>query len=155
VDPARAVEDCLLLVGPQLARTRIELRREFNAGATVGINRQELQQVLLNLLLNALHAMPQSGTLTLRTLDWVADDGAVQGAVIEVCDSGAGLGPEVEQRLFQPFVTTKTDGTGLGLWISRSLIERYGGQLTARNRDDGASGAVFAIRLYSEPLPAT
>ena len=153
VDPARAVEDCLLLVGPQLARTRIDLRRDFTASAPVGINRQELQQVLLNLLLNALHAMPASGTLTLRTRDW-AVDGRVRGAVIEVQDSGAGLGPDVEQRLFQPFVTTKTDGTGLGLWISRSLIERYGGQLTARNRDDGASGAVFAIRLYSEPQSA-
>ncbi|HSV69754.1 MAG TPA: cache domain-containing protein [Methylibium sp.] len=155
VEPARAVEDCLLLVGPQLARTHIALRREFAATATVGINRQELQQVLLNLLLNALHAMPGSGSLTLRTLDWVAENGSVQGALIEVCDTGPGLGPELEQRLFQPFVTTKTDGTGLGLWISRSLIERYGGQLTARNRDDGTSGAVFSIRLYSEPRPAS
>ena len=154
VAPARALEDCLLLVGPQLARTRIEVQREFAATAAVGINRQELQQVLLNLMLNALHAMPASGRLTLRTLDWHADDGRVQGAVIEVQDSGAGLGAEVEQRLFQPFVTTKTDGTGLGLWISRSLIERYGGQLVARNRDDGASGAVFSIRLHSEPPEA-
>ncbi len=154
VQPARALEDCLLLVGPQLSRTHIELRREFAATVTVGINRQELQQVLLNLMLNALHAMPASGVLTLRTQDWIATDGTPQGAVIEVQDSGPGLGPEVEQRLFQPFVTTKTDGTGLGLWISRSLIERYGGQLVARNRDDGASGAVFSIRLHSEPPEA-
>lgn len=151
VNPSRALEDCLLLVGPQLTRTSIDVRREFAATASAGINRQELQQVLLNLLINAVHVMPESGTLTLRTLDWLAADGTVQGAVIEVADTGPGLGPEVEDRLFQPFVTTKTDGTGLGLWISRSLIERYGGELTARNRGDGVSGAVFSVRLYTEP----
>jgi signal transduction histidine kinase len=151
VNPSRALDDCLLLVGPQLARTRIEVRREYAATASAGVNRQELQQVLLNLLINALHAMPGSGTLCLRTLDWQAADGRVQGAVIEVADTGPGLGPEVEARLFQPFVTTKTDGTGLGLWISRSLIERYGGQLAARNREGGATGAVFSVRLYTEP----
>jgi signal transduction histidine kinase len=154
VDVARAVEDALLLVGPQLARSHIELRRDLRARAGVAINRQELQQVLLNLLLNALHAMPTQGTLTLRSSDWTeADDGRVQGAVIEVEDSGPGLAPDVEARLFQPFVTTRPDGTGLGLWISRSLIERYGGRLTARNRDDGGRGAVFSVRLYSEPPP--
>ncbi len=151
VDVSRALDDSLLLVGPQLARTRIELKREFAARAAAGINRQELQQVLLNLLINAVHVMPASGTLTLRSFDWPGDDGRAIGAVIEVQDTGPGLGPDVEERLFQPFVTTKTDGTGLGLWISRSLVERYGGELTARNRSDGATGAVFTIRLRSEP----
>ena len=154
VDVARAVEDALLLVGPQLARSRIELRRELRAQAGVAINRQELQQVLLNLLLNALHAMPTQGTLTLRSADWAEPAGGrVLGAVIEVEDTGPGLGQDVEARLFQPFVTTRPDGTGLGLWISRSLIERYGGELTARNRGDGVRGAVFSVRLYSEPPP--
>lgn len=151
VDVSRALDDSLLLVGPQLARTRIDVKREFAARAPAGINRQELQQVLLNLLINAVHVMPASGTLTLRSVDWIDDDGRAVGAVIEVQDTGPGLGPDVEERLFQPFVTTKTDGTGLGLWISRSLVERYGGELTARNRSDGTSGAVFAIRLRSEP----
>lgn len=155
VHASRALDDSLLLVGPQLARTRIAVQRDEQATASAAINRQELQQVLLNLLINALHAMPDSGTLSLRTRDWHAADGRVQGVQIDVADSGPGLGPELESRLFQPFVTTKTDGTGLGLWISRSLIERYGGTLTARNRDDGPSGAVFSVRLYSEPPAAT
>ncbi|EWS53254.1 cache domain-containing protein [Methylibium sp. T29] len=154
VSVARALDDSLLLVGPQLARTRIAVQRDDRATASAAINRQELQQVLLNLLINALHAMPDSGTLSLHTRDWHAADGRVQGVQIDVADSGPGLGPELESRLFQPFVTTKTDGTGLGLWISRSLIERYGGTLTAANRDDGARGAVFSVRLYSE-LPET
>jgi two-component system NtrC family sensor kinase len=50
-------------------------------------------------------------------------------------------------QLFQPFVTRKKDGTGLGLWISRSLVERYGGDITAANRSDGQRGAVFTVRL--------
>lgn len=155
VNASRALDDALLLVGPQLARTRIAVQRDDRATASAAINRQELQQVLLNLLINALHAMPDSGTLSLRTRDWHAADGRAQGVQIDVADSGPGLGPELESRLFQPFVTTKTDGTGLGLWISRSLIERYGGTLTAANRNDGARGAVFSVRLYSEPPAAT
>ncbi|WP_428425291.1 sensor histidine kinase [Methylibium sp.] len=155
VNVSRALDDSLLLVGPQLARTCITVQRDDRATVSAAINRQELQQVLLNLLINALHAMPDSGTLTLRTGDWQGADGRVQGVQIDVVDTGAGLGPEIEARLFQPFVTTKTDGTGLGLWISRSLIERYGGALMARNRDDGVTGAVFSVRLYSEPPEVT
>jgi two-component system, NtrC family, sensor kinase len=100
---------------------------------TVAINRQELQQVLVNLLVNAIHVMPEGGTLTLS----VADNGADAGddAVhVSVADTGPGLPPELQAQLFQPFVTRKKDGTGLGLWISRSLVERYGGDITAANR---------------------
>ena len=54
-------------------------------------------------------------------------------------------------QIFQPFVTRKKDGTGLGLWISRSLVERYGGDLQARNRQDGVPGAEFSVILRREP----
>ena len=55
------------------------------------------------------------------------------------------------ERLFQPFVTQKKDGTGLGLWISRSLVERYGGDIVAANRTDGTPGAVFTVLLKAAP----
>ncbi|MDE1948922.1 MAG: hypothetical protein KGI35_09925, partial [Burkholderiales bacterium] len=61
-----------------------------------------------------------------------------------------GLGPELLAELFKPFVTRKKDGTGLGLWISRSIVERYGGELLASDRDDFARGAVFTLRLRAE-----
>jgi two-component system, NtrC family, sensor kinase len=147
LDPAQVLEDCLVLVGHLLARTRIELRRELRATRAVGINLQELQQVLVNLLVNAIHAMeghePGAGTLLLATRDAGAD--AVE---ITIADSGPGLPPELLAQLFRPFVTRKREGTGLGLWISRGIVERYGGDITAANRPGG--GAVFTVRLKAE-----
>ena len=144
VDTARVVDDCLVLVGHQLARTRIEVRRELHATRQPAINRNELQQVLVNLLVNALHAMADGGTLTIATRD-LGDD----RVGIEVADTGPGLEPALIDELFKPFVTRKKDGTGLGLWISRSIVERYGGDLRAANGPDG--GAVFTVVLRREP----
>lgn len=146
VDTAQAVQSCLVLVSHLLSRTHIELVRELHATRTPAMNRNELQQVLVNLLVNAIHAMPQGGTLTLATRD--VGDEALE---IDVADTGAGLEPELLAELFQPFVTRKKDGTGLGLWISRSIVERYGGDIRAANRTDGLAGAVFTVMLRVEP----
>ncbi|OYU73485.1 MAG: two-component sensor histidine kinase, partial [Burkholderiales bacterium PBB5] len=126
VDTARVLEDCLVLTGHLLARTRIAIERDWAATASAGINRHELQQVLVNLMVNAIHAMPEGGRLGLRTRDWTDPQGR-PGVCIEVADTGPGLDEGLLRELFQPFVTRKKDGTGLGLWISRSLVERYGG----------------------------
>ena len=148
VDPARVVEDCLLLVSHLLAKTQIVVERDLRATPTVAINRPELQQVLVNLMVNAIHAMEGGGSLVLGTrvsgLDG-AGDGVVE---ITIADSGPGLTPEVMAQLFQPFVTRKRDGTGLGLWISRGIVERYGGDIVAHNRSQG--GACFTVRLKAE-----
>ena len=154
VDCGRALDDGLVLTGHLLARSGISTVRDFRALHRAGINRQELQQVLVNLLVNAIHAMPDGGTLTLATADWLAPGGGA-GVRISVTDTGAGLSDELLRALFQPFVTRKKDGTGLGLWISRSLVERYGGDLLAHNRPaaDGP-GAVMSVLLLSEPALA-
>jgi len=141
----RAVDDCLVLVGHLLAQTAITVQREAGATHPVGMNRQELQQVIINLLINAIQAMPEGGTLRLATRD------TPEGAELQVIDSGPGLPEAVRERLFRPFFTTKNDGNGLGLWISQGLVERYGGQIAAGQRSDGHSGAVFAVRLFTEP----
>ncbi len=146
VDPGRVVDDSLVLVGPQLAKAKIAVRRRFEARRRPAINAGELQQVVVNLLVNAIHAMPDGGTLTLATRD-AGDD----GVEIEVADTGPGLGADLIGELFQPFVTRKKDGTGLGLWISRSIVERYGGDLRAADRSDGRGGAVFTVALKVEP----
>jgi signal transduction histidine kinase len=150
LDLNRTVHDCLVLVAHLLAQTRIEVVRELQATQRVGFNRQELQQVIINLLINAIQAMPQGGTLRLSTRDWTDERGA-RGALLQVEDSGTGLAPGVAERLFRPFFTTKNDGNGLGLWISLGLVERYGGAIAAANRDDGQGGAVFSVRLLTEP----
>ena len=134
----------LLLAGHQMTKSRIEVRQELQARQATSINRNELQQVLVNLLVNAIHAMPEGGTLELATQD------APGGVEVVVRDSGAGLGPELIAELFKPFVTRKKDGTWLGLWISRTLVERYGGELLAADRGDGRRGAEFTVRLRAD-----
>ncbi|WP_066255179.1 sensor histidine kinase [Hydrogenophaga flava] len=150
LDLNQTVHDSLVLVAHLLAQTRIEVVRDLQATQRVGLNRQELQQVIINLLINAIQAMPQGGTLRLLTRDWADEHGAC-GALLQVQDSGPGLAPGVAERLFRPFFTTKNDGNGLGLWISLGLVERYGGGIVAGNREDGHSGAVFSVRLLTEP----
>jgi len=142
VDTARVVDDCLVLVNYLLAKTQIVLDRRLAATRHPQMNRQELQQVLVNLLVNAIDAMPAGGRIELASRD-------AGGETIEitVTDTGPGLGPELLRDLFKPFVTRKKDGTGLGLWISRSIVERYGGELLAADRGDAASGARFTLRL--------
>ena len=85
---------------------------------------------------------PTAARCTLATRD--RDDNTIE---ISIADSGAGLGEELLAQVFEPFVTRKPGGTGLGLWISRMLVERYGGDLRAANRGDGATGAVFSLLL--------
>ncbi len=148
VAPAALLRESLVLVQPLLARARIEVHWALAPTPPVQINRQELQQVLVNLLVNAVHAMPEGGALTLATRT------AGERVEIEVCDTGPGLAPEVLERLFQPFATGKKDGTGLGLWISRGIVERYGGDIRAGTRSDGRCGACFTVLLPVEPAQA-
>ncbi|MCY1536054.1 Adaptive-response sensory-kinase SasA [compost metagenome] len=150
LDLNRTVNDCLVLVGHLMSQTQIEVQRDLLCTRRVGSNRQELQQVIINLLINAIQVMPEGGTLSLSTQDW-ADEHGARGALLQVQDSGPGLAPGVAERLFRPFFTTKNDGNGLGLWISLGLVERYGGGIGAANRDDGNNGAVFSVRLLTEP----
>ncbi|MEW6480272.1 MAG: cache domain-containing protein [Pseudomonadota bacterium] len=150
LDLNQTIHDCLVLVAHLLAQTRIEVVRDLQATQRVGFNRQELQQVIINLLINAIQAMPQGGTLRLVTQDWTDEHGA-RGAMLQVKDTGPGLAPGVTERLFRPFFTTKNDGNGLGLWISLGLVERYGGSINAGNQEDGQRGAVFSVRFLTEP----
>jgi len=149
LDINRTMEDCLVLVGHLLAQTQIGVERDLQATRRAGCNRQELQQVIINLMINAIQAMPQGGVLRLVTRDWV-DEAGRGGVKLWVQDSGSGLSPEVLERLFRPFFTTKNDGNGLGLWISQGLVERYGGHITAENLA-AASGASFCVALLTEP----
>jgi signal transduction histidine kinase len=105
----------------------------------------QLQQVAMNLMLNAFAAMDRPGRWTRRLMvrTHVSADGSQVQADFE--DTGIGIAAEVINRLFDPFVTTKPDGLGMGLSICRSIIERHGGKIRATNNPDG--GATFSITL--------
>ena len=154
VDVNRALDSALLLVGHLLSHAHISVTRDTRACIRVGINAQELQQVLINLLTNALQAMPDGGDLWLSSYDEVDARGR-SGVAIEVGDCGAGLDAQTLESLFRPFFTTKTDGNGLGLWISIGLVERYGGSIRGENwrtRGVDRPGAVFTVWLLREPV---
>lgn len=148
VDLRQALDDSLVLAGHQLSRQGITLERHDGATRPAQINRQELLQVLVNLLVNASQAMPSGGTLSLQSEDW-----GEQGVALRVADTGPGLPADLLDRPFQPFATRKPEGTGLGLWICHSLLERYGGELRATNRPQG--GAELSVWLPGEATDAT
>jgi len=147
VETEQAITDSLVLVQHLLSRTRVVVQRDGRATRRALVNRQELQQVLINGIVNAIQAMPDGGTLTLASRD--SGDAEIE---IDIGDTGPGFPANTEEARFQPFVTTKKDGTGLGLWISRSLLERYGGDLRATNRTDGTTGALLTVVLPAETL---
>ena len=154
VDPAQAMEDSLVLTDHALRERSIRVQRDFAPGLRAIINRQELQQVLVNLLMNAVAAMPAGGVIALSGRHQRLDDGS-DGVALAVADQGSGLPESVKNGLFQPFVTHKKDGTGLGLWISRSIVERYGGDIRAANRPaQEGRGAVFTVWLKAIKTPA-
>ena len=142
--PGAVVADCLPLVQHLLNKTEITVVREDRASRLVLMNRTELQQVLINLIVNAIHAMPDGGSLTLRSCD--ADRDGLPGIVIEVGDTGIGMEPDVVEKVFDPFFTTKRrEGTGLGLSISQTLIKRQRGQITVES--EIGRGSTFRIWL--------
>lgn len=142
--PAEVISDCLPLVQHLLNKAAIAVIRDHHARRLVLMNRTELQQVLVNLIVNAIHAMPTGGTLTLRDMD--EDRDGRPGLSIEVADTGTGMAPEVLARVFDPFFTTKRrEGTGLGLSISQTLITRQGGKIAVAS--ELGRGTVFTIWL--------
>lgn len=150
VAPALLIQDGLLLVGHLLKRGTIAIEHRLDSSRQVLCNRNELQQVLINLMVNAIQAMPEGGTLTLAAEDWDESEMPV-GLKLMVGDSGPGIAQEEQGRLFQPFYTAKKPGgTGLGLWVSLSLVERYGGKISLESAP--GQGSRFIVWLRSEPL---
>ncbi|WP_347313455.1 sensor histidine kinase [Defluviimonas sp. SAOS-178_SWC] len=129
-DPDAVIRDTMPLVQHLLSKARVEVELDLDAGVVVAMNHTELQQVLINLMVNAVQAMPEGGRLTVRTRRQEATERPM--VCIAVSDTGTGMAPDVLGRIFDPFFTTKrSEGTGLGLSISRNLVTRGGGTITA------------------------
>ena len=112
----------------------------------------QMQQVFLNLIMNAKDAMPEGGTLTVST----SRNGLTEGIQIEIADTGKGINEELREKIFQPFFTTKHKGTGLGLAICKQFIEMHGGTISAeRNPAGGTIFRIFLPRTEVDEMPAT
>ena len=153
--PNDVVNDTLPLVQHLLNKAEIRLELALDCAGLVAINRTELQQILVNLIINSIQAMPQGGTLTIKTQD--QDTDGHPGVLMTVSDTGVGMSADVVERVFDPFFTTKkTEGTGLGLSITQKLITRSGGQIWVESKPH--AGTAFFILLEAtqtpEPEPA-
>ncbi|PYP86085.1 MAG: hypothetical protein DMF61_14720 [Blastocatellia bacterium AA13] len=142
VDINRVLDDTLQLLEPQLRSSDIQIRRINGEDLPLAwANASKLQQVFMNLILNARDAMPVGGTLSIHT-------GALDGSlVLDFKDSGMGIAPENIARIYDPFFTTKEvgRGTGLGLALSYGIIQEHGGRIFVESKP--GEGAHFTIKL--------
>jgi signal transduction histidine kinase len=133
------VGEVLELVRRTNAAKGVEVvERPAGEAVPVRANPNELKQIVLHLVANARQAMPGGGTVT------VAVSSGPTHASVTVADSGPGVAAEDEERIFEPFATTRPDGTGLGLAVSRAIARAHGGDLVL---DHGGPGARFVLRL--------
>jgi len=144
VDLAAAVDDVARLVHSDAVIRRIRITAQLeHRPLTVRGDRVQLQQVLLNLLVNALEAIGDDRHE--RQVTMAGRQNGDNMIVVSVEDSGNGLAAATEPNIFDPFFTTKQSGLGMGLSIARSIVEAHGGSITARNRASG--GALFEVAL--------
>lgn len=142
VDLNRAVIDTVSLLGYQMRKQQIACEEELDGNLPqIWVREGGVRGICMNLMMNAVQAMEDGGTLTVRTRA-DADD-----AILEVADDGPGIAPDIIERIWDPFFTTKPvgKGTGLGLSITRTLIDRYGGRIDVQSRVD--EGTTFTVRL--------
>jgi len=130
------------LLEPEARKRAVSLGVTCTPGVpTVPIDAARLKQVLLNLVLNGIEACPDGGRVQVVTMQ----GGGGSWTVVEVADTGSGIPPEVASRVFEPFVTTKDAGSGLGLYLAQGIVAEYGGALHTRPRPGG--GTVFSLTL--------
>jgi two-component system sensor kinase FixL len=142
-DVKKLIEEAsaLALVGAKDKGVRVIFNFDPNADHVL-VDKVQIQQVLHNLMRNAIEAMDGEKT---RELTVSAKQAADDMVGVDVVDTGAGIAPEISAQLFQPFVTTKRQGMGVGLSISRSIIEAHGGSIAFRPNPGG--GTIFSLTL--------
>ena len=144
-DPSKLMEEAsaLALVGARDQGLRVSMRLGRNLGLVI-VDKIQIQQVALNLIRNAIDAMADGAV---RELDLAVDRSGDDAVLVTVRDTGPGIDPEVAERLFQPFVTTKASGMGVGLSICRTIIEAHGGRIWAERNDRGGASFFFNLPL--------
>jgi PAS domain S-box-containing protein len=153
-DLRELIDSVLDLLDRRLKEQEIVVQRQYRDLPLVLAHEGEIRQVLANLVGNAIDALPVAGHLILRCApahDWVS---GVPGIRVTVADTGTGMDDATQSRIFEPFFSTKgITGTGLGLWISKDIVEKHKGRLDVWSRqrtDGGPSGTVFTMFLPVE-----
>ena len=145
VNLGAVIEECLVLLGHRFRAQKIVIHKKWPANLPqVKIDRDQMQQVIINLLNNAFDAMNGQGEIQIKIHETVNDVGA-SWIEMAVCDNGHGIDSDNLPKLFNPFFSTKEPekGTGLGLSISRAIVERHGGQIKVES--EVGKGACFVV----------
>ena len=144
------IREVLALARGELVRHDVVLRTELSSDERPVLgDRVQLQQVLLNLIMNGVEAMRETErTRELSVSSTLAEPGS--SVLVVVRDTGTGFDPAVAERMFQPFFTTKPDGTGMGLTICRSIVEAHGGRLWVSPRAPHGADVHFTVPLWAE-----
>ena len=140
------VEEVCQSMAPQLDAQGVEFDIDVPPNTVLSADREMIRRAVLNLVLNALDVMPDGGDLVITSYD------CATGFELEVADSGPGISDEQKKRLFEPFYTTKQQGTGLGLSVVYHVAEAHGGLVTVDNCPEG--GAAFTIKIPRQALGA-
>ncbi|MBW3690298.1 sensor histidine kinase [Aeromonas dhakensis] len=144
------IEESLTLVRSALRQQQVNLVADLKAQQPIEADRQQLLQVLINLLVNASHALGEQGEIRVESRDWFDEAGVLQGALVRVIDNGSGIEAAIMDKIFDPFFTTRATGTGLGLALSHRIISRWGGELLVDSTP--GQGSCFTVRLRSHAL---
>jgi len=151
-DMNRILDETLTLLEYQPSMKKIVIKRDMDSNITpVEADELQLKQVFLNIILNAVQAMPEGGELKITTRN------VNRGVEVSISDTGAGIPEEERKKIFQPFYTTKKDGTGLGLSISYGIIKEHGGEIFVESEiSRGSRFRVFIpVRSSDRPLNRT
>ena len=139
VDLTELLGYCCRLIRPEAEACGVTLHEILPEGITLNGSRNALEQVMLNILKNALQAMPEGGDIRVEARQsWAL-------AVVTIADTGPGIPPEERERIFEPFHTTRPRGTGLGLAVCRKIVEEHGGTISADS--EPGHGARFTMTL--------
>ena len=142
----RAVEDAISLMDSQFSKHGIRVVQKLAAEAPdITFDSRQIQQVFVNILLNALQAMPEGGTVTVESRLGGETKELSRYLSVYISDTGAGIPREHFSKIFDPFFTTKPEGTGLGLSIAHKVLEQHGAQIEIRSRV--GQGTMFIIRF--------
>jgi PAS domain S-box-containing protein len=155
LDVVQTLEGLLNILQSRINAKQIRVEREYENACLLNGFRGELRQVFSNLLTNAIDASPSGGKLIVRVRPDRNGD-QIDSLRVEVEDFGSGIRPQDQPRIFEPFFTTKADiGTGLGLWVTKGLVERNGGAISFRsNCHNGTNGTCFSVTLPASMTPA-
>jgi PAS domain S-box-containing protein len=151
MDAARIMDEVLQLYSRKLESKQIRVTRRYRGSSQISGYAGEVRQLLTNLVVNAVDAMDDGGSLHVRVTAVRQGSHGREGVRITLADNGTGIPAESLRRIFEPFYTTKRDaGTGLGLWISRGIVEKHGGSIRVRSLVEGRyRGTAFSIFLPS------